>query len=41
MGVGYVRVPMLRLDFLGHCDVAELLMLAASILVVVTILVAI
>ena len=32
---------MLRLDFLGHCDVAELLMLAASILVVVTILVAI
>jgi hypothetical protein len=38
---GYVRVPMLKLDFHGHYDVAEMLMLAASVLVVVTILVAI
>jgi hypothetical protein len=32
---------MLKLDFHGHYDVAEMLMLAASVLVVVTILVAI
>jgi hypothetical protein len=32
---------MLKLDFLGHYDVAETLMLAASVLVIVTILVAI
>ena len=38
---GTVRVPMLKLDFLRRYDVADMLMLAASILVVVTILVAI
>ena len=38
---GTVRVPMLKLDFLRHYDVADMLMLAASVLVVVTILVAI
>jgi hypothetical protein len=38
---GTVRVPMLKLDFLGHNDLADMLMLAASVLVVVTILVAI
>ena len=38
---GTVRVPMLKLDFLRPYDVADMLMLAASILVVVTILVAI
>jgi hypothetical protein len=32
---------MLKLDFLGHYDLADMLMLAASVLVVVTILVAI
>ena len=32
---------MLKADFLRHYDVAEMLMLAASVLVVVTILVAI
>jgi cytochrome bd-type quinol oxidase subunit 2 len=36
-----VRVPMLKLDFLRRYDVADMLMLAASVLVVVTILVAI
>ena len=40
IGVGYVRVPMLRLDFLGRYDVADM-MLAASVVVVVTILIAI
>ena len=35
IGVGYVRVPMLRLDFLGRYDVADMLMLAASVVVVV------
>jgi hypothetical protein len=29
---------MLKLDFLGHYDVAEMLMLAASVLVVATVL---
>ena len=38
---GTVRVPMLKLDFLRRYDVADMLMLAASVLVVVTILVAI
>ena len=38
---GTVRVPMLKLDFLGHYDFAEMLMLAASIVVVVSILIAI
>jgi hypothetical protein len=38
---GTVRVPMLKLDFLGHYDLAEMLMLAASVIVVVSILVAI
>jgi hypothetical protein len=32
---------MLKLDFLGHYDLAEMLMLAASVIVVVSILVAI
>jgi hypothetical protein len=32
---------MLKLDFFGHYDLADVLMLAASVLVVVTILVAI
>jgi hypothetical protein len=32
---------MLKLDFLGYYDLADMLMLAASVLVVVTILVAI
>jgi hypothetical protein len=32
---------MLKLDFLGHYDVADMLMLAASVVVVVTILIAI
>ena len=32
---------MLKLDFLGHYDLADMLMLAASVLVVLTILVAI
>jgi hypothetical protein len=32
---------MLKLDFLGRYDVADMLMLAASVLVVVTILLAI
>jgi hypothetical protein len=41
MGVGYREGPMLKLDFLGRYDVADMLMLAASVLVVVTILVAI
>jgi hypothetical protein len=41
IGVGYARVPMLKLDFLRRYDVADMLMLAASVLVVVTILVAI
>jgi hypothetical protein len=36
IGVRYVRVPMLRLDFLGRFDVADMLMLAASVVVVVT-----
>jgi hypothetical protein len=38
---GTVRVPVLKLDFLGHYDLAEMLMLAASVIVVVSILVAI
>jgi hypothetical protein len=38
---GTVRVPMLKLDFLRHYDVADMLMLAASVVVVVTILVAV
>ena len=38
---GTVRVPMLKLDFLGHYDVADMLMLAASVVVVVSILIAI
>jgi hypothetical protein len=38
---GTVRVPMLKLDFLRRYDVADMLMLAASVLVVVTILVAV
>jgi len=41
IGVGYVRVPMLKLDFLGRYDVADMLMLAASVVVVVSILIAI
>ena len=41
IGVGYVRVPMLKLDFLRPYDVADMLMLAASVVVVVTILIAI
>jgi hypothetical protein len=41
IGVAYREVPMLKLDFLGRYDVADMLMLAASVLVVVTILVAI
>jgi hypothetical protein len=32
---------MLKLDFLGHYDLADMLMLAASVVVVVAILVAI
>jgi hypothetical protein len=32
---------MLKLDFLGHYDVADILMLAASVVVVVSILIAI
>jgi hypothetical protein len=32
---------MLKLDFLGHYDVADMLMLAASVVVVVSILIAI
>jgi hypothetical protein len=32
---------MLKLDFLGHYDLAEMLMLAASVIVFVSILVAI
>jgi hypothetical protein len=32
---------MLKLDFLGHYDVADTLMLAASVVVVVSILIAI
>jgi len=35
------RVPMLKLDFLGRYDVADMLMLAASVVVVVSILIAI
>ena len=38
---GTVRVPMLKLDFLGRYDVADMLMLAASVVVVVSILIAI
>ena len=41
IGVGYVRVPTLRLDFLGRYDVADMLTLGASVVVVVTILIAI
>ena len=32
---------MLKLDFLGHYDLADMLMLAASVVVVVSILIAI
>jgi hypothetical protein len=32
---------MLKLDFLGHYDVADMLMLAASVVVIVSILIAI
>jgi|SRR5580704_5303677 hypothetical protein len=38
---GTVRVPMLKLDFLGDYDFADMLMLAASVVVVVSILIAI
>jgi hypothetical protein len=38
---GTGRVPMLKLDFLGHYDFADMLMLAASVVVVVSILIAI
>ena len=38
---GYVRAPMLKLDFFGHYDLADMLMLGASVVVVVAILVAI
>jgi hypothetical protein len=38
---GTVRVPMLKLDFFGRYDLADMLMLAASVVVVVAILVAI
>ena len=41
IGVGYHGVPMLKLDFLRRYDVADMLMLAASVVVVVTILIAI
>jgi hypothetical protein len=38
---GTVRVPMLKLDFLGRYDVAGMLMVAASFVVIATILIAI
>jgi hypothetical protein len=41
VGVGYLRVPMLKMSFLGPYDVAEILMLIASVVVVAAILVAI
>jgi hypothetical protein len=41
IGVGYLRIPMLKMSFLGPYDVAEILMLIASVVVVAAILVAI
>jgi hypothetical protein len=38
---GAVRVPMLNLDFLRRYDLGDMLMLAASVVVVVSILIAI